>query len=210
VQLRTPPVFMDVYILHSPSTVTAHSSAGCYFRSLDTDIWLTGCYYRSRHDYLWSSVHTWETHRNCPSFVRTRVTVTTIVLRVSHHMTVSGVHERWMSGHHDPTLLWTKLLCLLIPVSLFIFSCATKKYEDTTSCRYTIEKMWKFLRIVGNWNFPKIGIFPNLWEIKIPISQRLGIFKITTSWQFNETHLVCVVYPSYILSSLWNGFFLFL
>jgi hypothetical protein len=32
-QFRTPPDFMDDYILHSLSTVSARSSAGCYCRS---------------------------------------------------------------------------------------------------------------------------------------------------------------------------------
>ena len=38
-QLRTPPDFMDEYILHSLSTVAARSSAGCYCRSCHADIW---------------------------------------------------------------------------------------------------------------------------------------------------------------------------
>jgi len=117
-----------------------------------------------------------------------------------------------MSGHHTPTPSWTHLLCLLIPDSLVIFSCATlclstslvivffvgrwridtnekkidvptKKCEDTTSGRYAIEKMWKFLWIVGNWKFTKdCDISQSLWFSK---SQRLWVFKITDSWTFN-------------------------
>ncbi len=143
--------------------------------------------------------------------VRTRGTTVTIVLRAVKHMTGSGVHARWMSGHHAPTPFWINLLCLLIPDSLVIFSCATLCLSSSPTIVVIDEKDWwsnwkekrrsnEKMRRHNLWqvrNRKNVKISVNRWELKFPKdwdisrslgnqnSQRLGIFKITASWKFN-------------------------
>ena len=141
-QWRTPPGFMDVYILHSLSKVAARSSAGSYCRSWHADIWTLIT------DPDMSTYEVACTHKNirntanCPSFVRTRATTATIVLRAAKDMTGSGVFMRdeWalrsdtiLNQHIVPANSWQSCHILLWnPLSILL----TRHRRD---CEWTIE-----------------------------------------------------------------------
>ena len=185
------------YILHSLSTVAARSSAGCYCRSWHADIWtlrmllqihtflhmklrahMTNTaelsivcsdswhhrdysFTRSQaHDGLWCAckMNVW-TPRSDTILKQLIVPANSwqsCHILLCHPLSVLSTHHRRDWRLKDWWCNWKEKRR------------SNEKMRRHNFWEYAIEKMWKFLWIVGNWNFPKIGIFPNLWEIKIP------------------------------------------
>ena len=153
-QLRTPPDFMDEYILHSLSTVAARSSAGCYCRSCHADIW-------TRRMLL--QIQTC-IHMKLRAHMTNTAKLSIVCSDSWHHRDYSFTRSQAHDG------LW----------------CACKMNVWTPRSDTWQVRNRKNVKIsVNRWELK----FPKDWDISQSLgnqnSQRLGIFKLTASWQFN-------------------------
>ena len=209
-QLRTPPDFMDEYILHSLSTVAARSSAGCYCRSWHADIW-------TRRMLL--QIHTF-LHMKFRAHMTNTAELSIVCSDSWYHRDYSFTRSQEHDGLWCACKMnvWTPrsdtiLKQLIVPAnswqSCHILLCHPLSVLSTHHRRdWRLKDWWcnwkekrrsnEKMRRHNLWqvrNRKNVKISVNRWELKFPKdwdisqslgnSQRLGIFKITASWQFN-------------------------